>query len=100
MAWPVNCRRLTRSGADGADIELLRFLDVPQNLNRIDRVVIGSGDGIFAAQARDLSARGTQVVVVSRPCSLARSLARATDEVQFLPTLGAAANDSDLTLFA
>ena len=76
MAWPVGCCRLTRSGTDGADFALLRFLEVPQNLNRVGRVVIGSGDGIFADRVRELRAKGAEVVVVSRPGSLSRSLAQ------------------------
>jgi hypothetical protein len=100
MAWPVNCCRLTRSGPDGADLALLRFLDVPQNLNRVERVVIGSGDGIFVDRARELRAMGAEVIVVARPGSIARALSAVADEVRFIPTLGRATNDTDLTLHA
>jgi hypothetical protein len=101
LAWPdPSCQRLLRSGHDGADLALLGYLEVPQNLNRVDCVVLGSGDGIFAQKAAELRATGLRVVVVTRPGSLSRSLRNEVDEVRFVPKLGSATNDTDLTMHA
>src|SRR5688572_29137160 len=40
-------RRLVRSGADGADLALMNVMAQENLPARFDRVVLGSGDGIF-----------------------------------------------------
>lgn len=84
--WPRHsATRKLRSGPSGADRALLSYLDVPQNLNRVGTVVIGSGDGIFTAVALELRRRGIHVVVVTRREALSSRLRMAADEVRFLP---------------
>ena len=59
-------------GEDGADLMLLS-LALPELIaRRYGRLVVGSGDGIFAPRASDAQQRGVKVRVVTRPesCSL------------------------------
>jgi len=86
MNWPQRSglRRL-RSGPSGADHALLDIMRVQQNLNRVGRVVIGSGDGIFAGIAAELRSRGIRVIVVARKGTVAWTLRRAVDELRLLP---------------
>jgi NYN domain len=84
FAWPYSTRRLVRSGPDGADLALLDLLSVEQVHTRYDRVVIGSGDGIFALPAAKLQAAGCAVTVVTRGESLARELRLAVRDIRFL----------------
>lgn len=76
-------------GKDGADFALLRDADVADLARRYDRVVVGSGDGIFAETVSRLVAAGVRVQVVSRPRSLAFQLRLAAQgEVTYLAELG------------
>ncbi len=52
---------------------------------RFDRVVLGSGDGIFAEVCALLQAAGCVVTVVSRREALSRRLRFAVRDVRFLP---------------
>jgi hypothetical protein len=73
-AWPgVSHRR--RSGADGADLELLEEADWAARSGRFRRVVIGSGDRIFMVAIDVLRSADVVVDVVARPESLATCLA-------------------------
>lgn len=82
--WPHNARRLVRSGVDGADRALLEVLAKEHVQDRFARVVIGSGDHIFAVPARALVAQGVAVTVVTRGRSLARELAVAVSDIRYL----------------
>lgn len=77
---------LLASGIDGADLALL---DVARPVEAIagsfERVVIASGDGIFAGLATDLRRAGLVVCAVSRPESLAVKLRQAASVVRLLP---------------
>jgi len=76
-AWPgVSHRR--RSGADGADLELLDEADWAARSGRFGRVVIGSGDRIFMTAVDVLRSADVPVEVVARPESLATCLALQT----------------------
>lgn len=79
-----NARRVVRSGPDGADLALLNVLETENVAVRFDRVVIASGDGIFARPAAQLQAQGVTVTIVSRPGSLSRELAFAVRDVRYL----------------
>jgi hypothetical protein len=86
-AWfglPERARRLVQSGADGADLELLRVLAFEAVELRYDRIVIGSGDGIFAGQAARIQGAGGNVTVVTRPEALSRRLRLAVRDIRFL----------------
>jgi NAD(P)-dependent dehydrogenase (short-subunit alcohol dehydrogenase family) len=54
-------------------LALLQVLATEKVDFRYDRVVIGSGDGIFAFPAARLQAAGCEVTVVTRPDALSRS---------------------------
>ena len=85
--WPEGARRLVRSGTDGADQRLLAVLEHEQIAARFTRVVIASGDGIFAEPGARLQHAGCAVTVVSRPESLSRRLSFAVrDQVAFTAT--------------
>lgn len=86
-------RRLVRSGPDGADLALLEVIDSENLAGRFERVVIGSGDKIFAHPAARLQAAGVKLAVVTRPDSLSRQLRLASRDIRFLkPTTPLAAS--------
>ena len=68
-------------GADGADRLLLQA--VPNRLHtRFSRLVIGSGDGIFADLAGDASRTAVETWVVGGVGSISRALWRSADQVR------------------
>lgn len=78
-------RRLIRSGPDGADLALLGVLEGEGVASRFDRVVVASGDGIFAEACARLQGEGREVTVVSRgQDSLSLELAFAVRDTRFL----------------
>ncbi|MCG5213734.1 PIN domain-containing protein [Streptosporangium soli] len=72
---------LARSGRDGADNALREVIMLDHLDARFERVVIGSGDGIFTELAAWLAGLGMLVVVVSRPGALSHGLRRTAREV-------------------
>ena len=84
FAWPHSARRLVQSGPDGADLALLEVIEREAVAERFARVVIGSGDGIFALAAARLHASGSAVTVVSRRRGLSRALRLAVLDVRFI----------------
>ncbi len=85
LAWPGR-QVLVGAGPDGADLALLRTIGDRQWVRRrFQRVVIGSGDGVFAAAALELRLLRLTVGVVSRRGSLSRRLARSAS---FVRTIG------------
>lgn len=78
-----------RSGPNGADLALLEAV-TEFDLDRFDRLVLGSGDGIFTELAATARAHGVRVHGVSRHESMARSLAQVCDRISLLPYLMAA----------
>jgi hypothetical protein len=79
-------RLLAAGGRDGADLALLaQVADVRRTASLYDRVVVGSGDGIFADMLRALRSFGIAVRVVSRQRSLSLSLARVASFVRYVP---------------
>jgi NYN domain-containing protein len=83
LGWP-HARYRVRSGRDGADLELIDVLEHEDVARRFRHVVIGSGDGMFGRVAESLRDRGVRVTVVSRPGSLAATLAQAAQHVVYL----------------
>jgi len=76
--------RLTvRSGPDGADHALLDVLAHERVEARFGRIVVASGDGIFAEAVSQLTSRGVPVTVVSRLEALSARLRLAATEVLF-----------------
>lgn len=86
-------------GKDGAERALLGEATIAK-VSRYDRVVIGSGDGIFAGFAASLQAQGIEVRVISRRRYLSKSLSLAVLDERFLPEprieLGEVAGDGFL----
>jgi hypothetical protein len=91
FAWPHSARRLVRSGLHGADHALLEVIDRECLEERFDRIVLGSGDGIFALAAARLQACGCDVTVVSRRSGLSRHLRLAVRDIRFIDSAPAAA---------
>ena len=69
-------------GKDGADRRLLELADPDFVSLRFERVVIGSGDGIFTELASDLRDRGVEVLLLLGHGFLNRRLGRAVDNVK------------------
>lgn len=61
FALPSTVRRLVGYGLDGADNALIDAMDTDHIAARYGRVVIASGDHIFAPSARSLRLKGMQV---------------------------------------
>ena len=90
FGWP-DARRLVRSGVDGADMALIEVIERENLAMRFGRVVIASGDGIFAVPAAKLQEREVEVTVVSRRSFLSSQLRLASRDVRILdsePDLG------------
>lgn len=85
LAWP-GARLLLGTGIDGADLALLDASQPKAVAAAYDRVVFGSGDGIFAARAAALRRAGVVVAVVSLKESLAIDLRDSAALVRRLPT--------------
>ena len=83
LGWP-RARYKVRSGPDGADLELLDVLRHENVAGRFTRVVIGSGDGVFADAAAELTDAGIPVIVVSIRDQLSARLKLAASEVIYL----------------
>jgi len=74
LAWP-GALVLSGHGKDGADKELIsQVVDIERTASHFERLVIGSGDGIFEAVARDYTMVGIPVEVVSRRDALSGGL--------------------------
>ena len=70
-------RLLIGRGVDGADLRLLEVLATDPIVERVDEIVLGSGDGIFAPIVADLEAAGCPVTIASHRDRLSRRLALA-----------------------
>ena len=70
----VASRSIVAVGPDAADLALIAAADPTFVARRFDRVVIGSGDGIFAQLAAELEGCGVVVTVVGRGGAISRRL--------------------------
>ena len=85
LAWP-GALVLSGHGRDGADKVLIsQVSDVDRVARRIDRLVIGSGDGIFESIAREYTVAGIPVEVLSRQDALSDLLRAEVTSVTVLP---------------
>lgn len=73
---PESASRHAAHGPDGADLMLLALAPPELVAKRYGRLVIGSGDGIFAARAQAASDVGVAVEVVARAGSCSTRLRR------------------------
>jgi hypothetical protein len=83
-AWEGHPRMLVRSGEDGADLALLTALEEERLVERFTRVVVGSGDGIFAEPLSLVQHRGIAVTVVGRRRSMSSRLRLAVRDLRYL----------------
>lgn len=84
-AWP-GARLVVKPGTDGADIALLEQVkDVDFIAARYDRIMIGSGDGVFEPMVRVFRSLGLPVGVVSRMRSLSADLRTSATYIQTIP---------------
>jgi hypothetical protein len=72
----VDCHRFAARGPQGADLKLLEASPLAWVARRFERLVVGSGDGVFADRLSAAHASGLSVRIVSRPESLSTRLAR------------------------
>lgn len=85
LAWS-GARLLMAGGPDGADLALLEEVqNVEWVASRYDRVVIGSGDGIFAPVADAIRTCGIAVGVVAQEGRMSMHLARCSHFRRFIP---------------
>jgi len=77
-------QRVFSKGKDGAERAILSEVTLANSV-RYDRVVIGSGDGIFVDLAASLQAVGVEVRVVSRRRSLSKALSLSVQDARYLP---------------
>lgn len=80
----TDARILLRSGPDGADLALLDVIEHEQVGGRFGKVIIASGDGIFAPACRRLRSCGVYVEVLSLPDRLSGELAASCSNVRYL----------------
>jgi hypothetical protein len=72
----VDCHRFAARGPQGADTKLLEASPLAWVARRFDRLVVGSGDGVFADRLAAARAAGLAVRLVARPDALSGRLAR------------------------
>lgn len=84
FCWP-GPQYLLRSGPDGADLALLAVLAHDHIAARFPRVVIASGDHIFAQAVTNLTTSGCSVTIATRRGHLSRTLqAAASHQIIYL----------------
>jgi hypothetical protein len=78
LGWShgADCHRFAARGPQGADTKLLEAAPLAWVARRFERLVVGSGDGVFADRLAAARACGLSVRVVSRPDALSGRLAR------------------------
>lgn len=86
-AWP-GARLVVSGGPDGADIALLDAVrDIDFIAARYDRIVVGSGDGVFEVVVREFRSRGLAVGVVSLRQGLSFALGTSASFVRLMPEI-------------
>lgn len=83
FGWP-GARRLARSGVNGADMALIDVIENEGLADRFTRVVVASGDGIFANPCSELQRLGCTITVVARADAVSRRLALAVRDIRYL----------------
>lgn len=81
---PPGWQKVAAPGHDGADRALLRWAGPDLLRHRFHRLVVGSGDGIFADLAEDVRGLGGEVWVVASGGHLSRRLAACATTVVLL----------------
>ena len=81
FAWP-GARLLRTTGTDAVDHLLLDDLVPSLVVGRVERVVVGSGDGIFATRLAQLRAAGVRVEVVASTGSVSHLMFATSNSVR------------------
>lgn len=78
LGWShgADCHRFAARGPQGADTKLLEAAPLAWVARRFERLIVGSGDGVFADRLAGARACGLSVRLVSRPDALSVRLAR------------------------
>lgn len=98
FGWAGPVQRLARSGKDGADTVLLEAIgDIAWIAGHYDRVVLASGDHIFANAVAALKAAGVRVIVITPDTGLSARMRLAAGPN--LVRLGATISPNVVTLF-
>ena len=84
--WP-GARSVYKQGKDGADLALLDVISQERINDRFAKIVIASGDGIFAGPAHELHAEGKDVSVFSHVRSISLQFANAGEMVSLFGPL-------------
>jgi len=88
FAW-AGARLLRTTGTDAVDRLLLDDLTPALVVGLVERVVLGSGDGIFAGRLAQLRAAGVQVEVVARAGSVSWRLFPVAHNIERVRTASA-----------
>jgi hypothetical protein len=87
LSWP-SAQLLVGNGKDGADLALIqRISDIEWISARYDRVILGSGDGIFASHLSALRALGIAIGIVAPIGTISRRLVGTAHFVRLIPNL-------------
>jgi len=86
LIWDWSFARfLPARGIDGADLALLAAIKNEPFREDLDRLVLVSGDHIFADEISALTSIGIHTTVISQKHALSTQLEKAATEVQYLP---------------
>ena len=92
--WDGHPQWKLRSGEHGADLELLEVLRPEMIIGHFDRIVIASGDGIFARPCLDLWREGIDITVVARnAAALSGRIRGVATDIRFLDTFDSYGDD-------
>ncbi len=81
LGWP-GARSIFRHGHDGADLALLEVIEEEQIEKRFQKIVVASGDGIFAEAVACLFQQGHDVEVFSPALSVSHQFENAGEVVR------------------
>lgn len=84
FGWTGSCRRLLRSGHNGADLALLEELEDLLKHGQPQKVTLCSGDGIFTDVIGRLQAAGFMVHVIAPRGRTSKRLMMAANSFEFL----------------
>jgi len=86
LLWEwASARFVLGRGVDGADNALIEVLRSEPLARRSSRVVLVSGDHLFAAPVAELRDQGIPTTVLCAPKSLSRELRTVADRISWLP---------------
>jgi hypothetical protein len=80
LGWQ-HARTIFRNGHDGADLALLEVIDTEHVTERFTKIVIASGDGIFARAAEQMFDQGIDVSVFAPALAVSGQFSHASQLV-------------------